>query len=85
MERDRRRTQNSPLRIAREKTGFTQGQLAHRMYVARPRVSLMETKDPRDLMVRSLVAYVEALGARLKVDIIFSDGTTVPVKVDRRG
>ncbi len=63
----------------RARLGLTQAQVAARMGVRQERVSAIERADPRAAEVRTLAAYVEALGGRL--DIIADFGSErVPLR-----
>jgi DNA-binding XRE family transcriptional regulator len=61
--RDRART----LAQARERTGLTQAQVAARMNVREERVAAIERAEPGAAEVRTLAAYVQALGGRLEI------------------
>jgi len=52
---------------ARQLTGLTQAQLAGRMRVRQERVSAIERADPGATEIRTLAAYVAALGGRLEI------------------
>jgi DNA-binding XRE family transcriptional regulator len=52
---------------ARQRTELTQAQMAERMNVRQERVSAIERTDPGALEVRTLAAYVAALGGRLEI------------------
>jgi Helix-turn-helix domain len=52
---------------ARQLTGLTQAQLAGRMRVRQERVSAIERADPGATEIRTLAAYVTALGGRLEI------------------
>jgi phage shock protein A len=51
----------------RQLTGLTQAQLAGRMRVRQERVSAIERADPGATEIRTLAAYVAALGGRLEI------------------
>ena len=52
---------------ARERLGLTQAQVAQRMNVRPERVSAIERAEPGAAEVRTLAAYVKALGGRLEI------------------
>ena len=52
---------------ARERMGLTQAQVAKRMNVRQERVSAIERAEPGAAEVRTLAAYVRALGGRLEI------------------
>ena len=52
---------------ARERLGLTQAQVAQRMNVRPERVSAIERAEPGAAEVRTLAAYVRALGGRLEI------------------
>jgi len=52
---------------ARQLTGLTQAQVAARMRVRQERVSAIERADPGATEIRTLAAYVAALGGRLEI------------------
>jgi phage shock protein A len=52
---------------ARQLTGLTQAQVAGRMRVRQERVSAIERADPGATEIRTLAAYVAALGGRLEI------------------
>jgi len=56
-----------PLAEQRIRFGLTQAQVARRMGVRQERVSAIERAEPGATQVRTLAAYVEALGGRLEV------------------
>jgi DNA-binding XRE family transcriptional regulator len=60
---------NQPLELAelRLRAGLTQVQVAQRLGVRQERVSALERGDPGAVEVRTLAAYVEALGGRLEI------------------
>jgi DNA-binding XRE family transcriptional regulator len=51
----------------RRRLGITQAEVAGRMAVTRGRVSAIEHAKPGATELRTLVAYVEALGGRLEI------------------
>ena len=55
------------LKMLREKAGLTQAQVAGRMNVRQERVSAIERAEPGATEVRTLAAYVGALGGRLEI------------------
>jgi phage shock protein A len=57
----------STLAHARQLTGLTQAQVAARMRVRQERVSAIERADPGATEIRTLAAYVTALGGRLEI------------------
>jgi DNA-binding XRE family transcriptional regulator len=61
--RNRART----LAQARERAGLTQAQVAARMNVRQERVAAIERAEPGAAEVRTLAAYVQALGGRLEI------------------
>jgi transcriptional regulator with XRE-family HTH domain len=58
-----------PLRQLREAAGLSQEDLAERMDVSPARVAAIEGGDLETVMVHVLRRYVQALGARLHVEI----------------
>jgi phage shock protein A/DNA-binding XRE family transcriptional regulator len=52
---------------ARQRMGLTQAQVARRMNVRQERVSAIERAEPGATEVRTLAAYVSALGGRLEI------------------
>ena len=52
---------------ARQLTGLTQAQVAARMRIRQERVSAIERADPGATEIRTLAAYVAALGGRLEI------------------
>ncbi len=52
---------------ARQRLGLTQAQVARRMKVRQERVSAIERAEPGATEIRTLAAYVRALGGRLEV------------------
>ena len=60
---------NQPLELAelRLRAGLTQVQVAQRLGVRQERVSALERGDSGAVEVRTLAAYVEALGGRLEI------------------
>jgi DNA-binding XRE family transcriptional regulator len=52
---------------ARQRIGLTQAQVAERMNVRQERVSAIERAEPGATEVRTLAAYVRALGGRLEI------------------
>lgn len=55
----------------RESRGLTQARLADEMQVSQPNVSKVEGKE--DIRLSTLRHYVEALGGRLEVRVVFDD------------
>jgi hypothetical protein len=55
------------LAAARQRMGLTQAQVAERMNVRQERVSAIERAEPGATEVRTLTAYVRALGGRLEI------------------
>lgn len=51
----------------RRQVGLTQAQIADRMNVRQERVSAIERAEPGTTEIRTLTAYVEALGGRLEI------------------
>jgi DNA-binding transcriptional regulator YiaG len=60
------------LRRLREDRGITQSELARRLTMSQPEVSKLEHRD--DVRLSTARAYVEALGARLRLVAGFPDG-----------
>lgn len=56
-----------PLTEVRRRVGLTQTQVAGRMNVRQERVSAIERAEPGATEVRTLAAYVQALGGRLEI------------------
>ncbi len=56
----------------RVRLGLTQAEVAQRMGVRQERVSAIERAQPGATEVRTLAAYVEALGGRLQISAEFS-------------
>jgi hypothetical protein len=63
----------------RIRLGLTQAEVAQRMGVRQERVSAIERAQPGATEVRTLAAYVEALGGRLRITAEFS-GENVPLR-----
>jgi phage shock protein A len=61
----------------RIRLGLTQAEVAQRMGVRQERVSAIERAQPGATEVRTLAAYVEALGGRLRITAEFSGGSVV--------
>ena len=61
------------LRLMRRRLGFTQAQVAARMGITQGRVSAIEHAKPGTTELRTLAAYVEALGGRLEIIADFGD------------
>ena len=57
----------------RRRLGITQAQIAARMGIAQGRVSAIEHTKPGTTELRTLAAYVEALGGRLEIIADFGD------------
>jgi DNA-binding XRE family transcriptional regulator len=57
----------------RRRLGVTQAELAGRMGVSQGRVSAIEHAKPGATELRTLAAYVEALGGRLEIIVDFGD------------
>ena len=51
----------------RAQLGLTQAQVAERMGVRQERVSAIERAQPGATEVRTMIAYIEALGGRLEI------------------
>lgn len=51
----------------RKRLGFTQAQIAERMHVRQERVSALERADITASELRTLAAYIEALGGRMEI------------------
>jgi DNA-binding XRE family transcriptional regulator len=58
---------------ARERMGLTQTQMAMRMNVRQGRVAAIERAEPGATEVRTLAAYVQALGGRLEITADIGD------------
>ena len=63
----------------RTRLGLTQAEVAQRMGVRQERVSAIERAEPGATEVRTLAAYIEALGGRLQITAEF-DGENVPLR-----
>lgn len=63
----------------RTRFGLTQTELAERMRVPREQVAAIERAEPGTTDVRSLAAYVEALGGRLEITAEFA-GDRIPLR-----
>jgi DNA-binding XRE family transcriptional regulator len=61
----------SALRAARERRGRTQAEVASRLHATQPEISKLERR--RDARVSTVRAYVEALGGRLRMVVVFHD------------
>lgn len=61
------RSRAHTLAEARQRIGLTQAQVARRMNVRQERVSAIERAEPGATEVRTLAAYVRALGGRLEI------------------
>jgi DNA-binding XRE family transcriptional regulator len=61
------RSRAHTLAEARQRLGLTQAQVARRMNVRQERVSAIERATPGATEIRTLAAYVRALGGRLEV------------------
>ncbi len=57
----------------RRRLGFSQAQVAARMGVTQGRVSAIENAKPGATELRTIAAYVEALGGRLEIIADFGD------------
>ena len=57
----------------RRRLGITQAQVAERMGITQGRVSAIEHAKPGTTELRTLAAYVEALGGRLEIIADFGD------------
>jgi predicted transcriptional regulator len=66
---DAGRVVGSSLRTLRELAGFTQAQMAERLKVGQAAISKIEHRG--DVQISSLRKYVEALGAKLRIDATF--------------
>jgi len=64
----------------RAKTGLTQAQVASAMGVSQARVSAMERGDVRSLTVASVLAYITALGGRVRI-VASLDDTDVTLRL----
>lgn len=58
--------------------------LAQRMFTTPQRVSAIEVGHPRDMIVRTVDLYARALGAELRMALVFPDGRVVHVEVDEK-
>jgi DNA-binding XRE family transcriptional regulator len=69
------RAEQRAFRLAemRRRLGITQAQVAARMGVTQGRVSVIEHAKPGATELRTLAAYVEALGGRLEIIADFGD------------
>jgi hypothetical protein len=72
---ERLRAEQRAYRLAelRRRLGFSQAQVADRMGVTQGRVSAIENAMPGATELRTIAAYVEALGGRLEVIADFGD------------
>jgi DNA-binding XRE family transcriptional regulator len=61
------RSRARTLAEARQRAGLTQAQVAARMHVRQERVSAIERAEPGATEVRTLAAYVHALGGSLEI------------------
>ena len=68
---------------ARWYSGMTQSEVARGLLVTRPRVAVMEAYETSSMQVRTLASYARAVGGELHVEIVFKDGTAIPLEVDR--
>lgn len=76
---DRSESIGTSLRRIREGCGLTQSQLAKRLHTSQAAVSKLERRD--DLQVTTVRKYVEALGARLKIDAAFPENSPMGLKL----
>jgi DNA-binding XRE family transcriptional regulator len=69
------RAEQRAFRLAemRRRLGITQAQVAERMGVTQSRISAIEHAKPGATELRTLAAYVEALGGRLEIIADFGD------------
>jgi len=69
------RAEQRAFRLAemRRRLGITQAQVAARMGITQGRVSAIEHAKPGTTELRTLAAYVEALGGRLEIIADFGD------------
>ena len=72
---DQLRAEQRAFRLAemRRRLGVTQAQVATRMGITQGRVSAIEHAKPGTTELRTLAAYVEALGGRLEIIADFGD------------
>jgi phage shock protein A/DNA-binding XRE family transcriptional regulator len=63
----------------RTRLGLTQAEVAQRMGVRQERVSAIERAEPGATEIRTLAAYIEALGGRLQITAEF-DGENIPLR-----
>jgi DNA-binding XRE family transcriptional regulator len=72
---DQLRAEQRAYRLAemRRRLGFSQAQVADRMGVTQGRVSAIENARPGATELRTIAAYVEALGGRLEIIADFGD------------
>jgi len=72
---ERLRAEQRAFRLAemRRRLGFSQKQVAARMGVTQGRVSAIENARPGATELRTIAAYVEALGGRLEIIADFGD------------
>lgn len=72
---DQLRAEQRAYRLAemRRRLGFSQAQVAARMGVTQGRVSAIENAKPGATELRTIAAYVEALGGRLEIIADFGD------------
>ena len=72
---DQLRAEQRAYRLAemRRRLGFSQAQVAARMSVTQGRVSAIENARPGATELRTIAAYVEALGGRLEIIADFGD------------
>lgn len=68
------RSRAHTLAEARQRLRLTQAQVARRMNVRQERVSAIERAEPGATEVRTLAAYVAALGGRLEIVAHIGDG-----------
>ena len=73
----RRIVEEMPLQKLREARHLTQANLANVMGVSQSEVSKIERRT--DVYVSTLGSYVEAMGGRLDVNVIFPDGGIVKI------
>jgi phage shock protein A/DNA-binding XRE family transcriptional regulator len=72
------RSRARTLAAARQRAGLTQAQVAARMQVRQERVSAIERAEPGATEVRTLAAYVRALGGCLEI-VAHVDGERIPL------
>jgi DNA-binding XRE family transcriptional regulator len=73
----RRMIEEMPLNKLRNARNLTQQTLAKALNVNQSEISKIENRT--DVYVSTLASYVEAMGGRLEIRVVFQDGATVKI------